>query len=395
MMANPDPDSTGARIAAARKLRHLTQRGLAERASISYSLMFQIEQGAKPASSAVLAAIARALSVSVADLTGQPYIEELRQDQLDGLIQPIREALDLYDLGADPEVTPRPAADLIAHADRMCGLIRSGDLRTAAAELPGLITEATTAAHSRSDDRLWSALASAYRSAYDVATKLGFNDLSSLALDRMAWASDRASDAVSASTRQYLRSLAYLRAGQYRTGMRLAEAGRQVAAQAEAGVERQAIAGQLHLGSAVLAARAGNREETDEHIAAAWRIAREVGEIHRVRWLTFGPTNVAVHHTSALADQCLYAEALDVAKTITVPADWPASRAAHHHAEIARAQLWTGRPGPAFRSLLTARDLAPQQSRHSPAVRETMTGIVRAQRSTPDTVASFAAWLGM
>lgn len=394
-MASPDPDSIGARIAACRKLRHLTQRGLAERASISYSLMFQIEQGAKSASSAVLAALARALSVPVADLTGQPYLEELRQDQLDGLIQPIREALDIYDLGADPEVTARSARDLIGHADRMCGLIRGGDLRTAATELPGLIIETTTAAHSTADDRLWAALASTYRSAYDVATKLGFHDLSSIALDRMAWASERASDAVSAGTRQYLRSLAYLRAGQYRTGMRLAEAGRQIAAQADPGLARAALTGQLHLGSAVLAARAGQRDEADSHIAEAGQIATQTGEIHRVRWLTFGPTNVAVHHTSALVDQCLYAEALDVAKTITVPTDWPASRAAHHHAEIARAQLWTGRAPAAFRSLLTARELAPQQSRHSPAVRDTMAGIVRAQRSTPDTVASFAAWLGM
>lgn len=394
-MASPDPDSVAARIAGCRKVRHLTQRGLAERAKISYSLMFQIEQGKKPASSAVLAALARALSVPVADLTGQPYLEELRQDQLDGLIQPIREALDLYDLGADPAIAPRSLAELVAGAERVCSLVRSGDLRTAASELPGLTTETTTAAHSAADDRLWGALASTYRSAFDVATKLGFHDLSSIALDRMAWSSERASDAVSAGTRQYLRSLTYLRAGRYRTGMRLAEAGRQVAAQADPGLERDAITGQLHLGSAVLAARAGQRDEMTEHIGAAERIAATTGEITRVRWLTFGPTNVAVHHTSALIDQSLYKEALAVAQTITVPADWPASRAAHHHAEIARAQLWTGRAGAAFRSLLTARELAPQQSRHSPTVRQTISGIVRAQRSTPDTVANFAAWVGM
>ncbi|GAB2697568.1 helix-turn-helix domain-containing protein [Kitasatospora kifunensis] len=394
-MASPEPESIGGRIAACRKLRHLTQRGLAERASISYSLMFQIEQGRKPATSAVLASLARAPSVSVADLTGQPYLDELRKDHLDGLIQPIREALDIYDLGTDPDIACRPTAVLVAQADRICAAVRAGDLRSAAANLPGLITETTSAAYSATDDRLWSALASTYRSAYDVATKLGFHDLSSIALDRMAWASERASDAVSAGTRQYLRSLAYLRAGQYRTGMRLAEAGRRAAEQADLGSERSAITGQLHLGSAVLAARAGNNDDMAEHISEASRIAGSTGEITRVRWLTFGPTNVAVHHTSALIDQCRYAEALAVAVTINVPPDWPASRAAHHHAEIARAQLWIGRAPAAFRSLLVARELAPQQARHSPAVRDTMAGIIRAQRSTPNTVANFAVWLGM
>ncbi|MEY9949916.1 helix-turn-helix domain-containing protein [Kitasatospora sp. GAS1066B] len=394
-MANPDPDSVGARIAAFRKVRHFTQRGLADRANISYSLMFKIEQGDKPASPPVLATLARALSVSVADLTGQPYLDALCQDQLDGLIQPIREALDLFDLGADADLPIRSIQQLTADADRMCGLIRGGDLRTVAAELAGLIAEITSAAYTAPDDRLWQALASTYRSAYDIAHKLGFHDLSALALDRMAWASERASDAVSASTRQYLRSLAYLRAGQYRTGMRIAEAGRQLATQAADGLEREAVTGQLHLGSAVLAARAGQRDEAEQQLAAADRIANKVGEIHRVRWLTFGPTNVSVHRTSALIDQCLYLEALQVASTITVPTDWPASRTARHHAEIARALLWTNKHDAAFQNLLRARELAPQQSRHSPTVRETMFAIVRARRTVPDSITGFAAWLGI
>lgn len=394
-MASTDPDSIGARIAAYRKLRHLTQRALAERASISYSLMFQIEQGRREVTPTVCAALARALSVSVPDLTGQPYVDALRQDQLDSLIQPIREAIDLYDLGADPDLPIRAEAELITAASRMCGLIRAGDLRSATAELAGLIAETTSAAYVQPSDQLWQALASNYRSAYDVATKLGFHDLSALALDRMAWASERASDAVSASTRQYLRSLAYLRAGQYRTGQRIAEAGRQLAKQADTGVDRQAVTGQLHLGSAVLAARAGNGDEADEHLAAAERIAAQAGEIHRVRWLTFGPTNVTVHRASALVDQSRYREALQVASTITVPTDWPRSRTAHHYAEIARAYLWTNRADAAFRSLLQARTLAPQQSRHSSAVRETMLGIVRAHRKAPDTVTGFATWLGI
>jgi transcriptional regulator with XRE-family HTH domain len=394
-MPDRDPDTLGARIATTRKLRRLTQRGLALAAGVGYSYLFQIEQGARQPSDVVLAAIARALSVPVADLTGQPYLEELRQDQLDGLIQPIREALDIFDLGADPDIAPRALPQLVTHADRICGLIRASDLRTAATELPALIIETTTAAHTTADDRLWSALATTYRSAYDIASKLGFFDLASIALDRMAWAAERASDPVAAGIRQYLRSLAYLRSGQYRTGIRIAEAGRRTAELAQPGPARAAVTGQLALGAAVLAARAQDRDTTEEYIRQARRIADGVGEIHRERWLTFGPTNVEVHYASALIDQTLYAEALQVARRIRIPADWPVSRAAHHHAEIARAQLWTGSTDAAFRSLLAARRLAPQQARHSPVVRETLAGLVRSQRTVGESIAGYAAWVGM
>ncbi|MEU8785864.1 helix-turn-helix transcriptional regulator [Streptomyces sp. NPDC048637] len=83
-------DHTGARIAHTRKVRRLTQRELADLAHVSYSTLTKVEQGVLPASPSVLGALARSLSVPVTELTGQPYLEELRQDQLDGLINPLR-----------------------------------------------------------------------------------------------------------------------------------------------------------------------------------------------------------------------------------------------------------------------------------------------------------------
>jgi transcriptional regulator with XRE-family HTH domain len=390
-----DDEHTGQRVARIRKLRHFTQQGLAAAANVSASMVTQVERGKKQPSPALLAALARALSVPVTELAGQPFLAELQQDQLDGLINPIRESLDVYDLGADPDVQPRTLDDLVEAADRMCALVRATDLRTAAAELPGLIQEMTTSTHLKPSDRSWSALASAYRSAYDVSTKLGFYDLASIALDRMAWAADRASDPAMAGVRQYLRALGYLRAGQYRTGRRLTEIGRQTAALADPGQARDAVTGQLHLGAAVLAARDKDGDTALGHIDEARRIAAVTGEVTQVHWLTFGPTNVAVHHASILVDQDLYAQALGVAKTIRIPEDWPASRASHHRAEIARAQLWTGRTDAAFRNLLEARRLAPQQTRYSPTVRDTVTGLLSAKRAAPDTLANFAAWVGM
>ena len=63
----------GARTAELRKIRGMTQRALASRANVSYSLLRKVETGDRPASPSFVAAVARALSVPVADLTEQPY----------------------------------------------------------------------------------------------------------------------------------------------------------------------------------------------------------------------------------------------------------------------------------------------------------------------------------
>lgn len=394
MPAYPD-ESIGVRVARIRKARHLTQTGLADRAHLSYGMVQQIEQGKKSPSEATIAALARALLVQVAELKGQPYMREMRAEQLDGLIQPLREALDVYDLGPDPEITPRPLAEIAEDTDELCRLMRATEVRTVATALPALICETITVAHLAPSDQAWAVLASVFRSAYDVATKLGFQDLASTCLDRMAWASERGSDASLAAARQYMRALQYLRSGEFRTGRRLIEVGQKTAAQAEPGLVRDAVSGQLLLCGAVLAARAHDGETAEAFLEEAGALAERTGEAPRVHWLSWGPTNVAVHKVAVLAEQEKFAEAVDAAQGVVLPEGWPVSRQAHHVAEVARAQLFTGRTDAAWHNLLLARQLAPQQVRYSPTVRDTVEGLRSARRSTPDTLTNYAAWVGL
>lgn len=388
-------EHTGARVAHARKVRRLTQRELADLSHVSYSMITKVEQGVVPASPSVIGALARALSVPVAELNGQPYLEELRQDQLDGLINPIREALNVYDLGPDPDVTPRSVEELEEHADGLCAMVRATNIKRVAAELPTLLHEATTNAHLHLTDRSWQLLAGVYRTAYDVTTKLGFPDLCTVALDRMDWAAHRASDPVLGGMRQYLRALAYLRASDYRMGKRLIGLGMATLEQAEQGRVLDVVTGQLYLGAAVLAGRDKDKDSAEGHLREAARIAKRTGPAEKVHWLSFGPTNVRVHRVSVLAELDLYPEAVQQAEEITIPEGWPPSRLAHHHAEVARAQMWTGRTEPAFKSLQLARKLAPQQTRYHPTVRETYAGLEAAKRRMPDTFNNYGAWLGM
>ncbi|WP_331762382.1 helix-turn-helix domain-containing protein (plasmid) [Streptomyces sp. NBC_01527] len=386
-------DHTGIRIARLRRERHLTQKALQELSGLSLSTVQKTEQGLLPLTPHVAACFARALRVSVATIVGQPYEDELRADDLDVLIRPIREALDVYDLGADPDISARSVPALHAEAERLCAAVRGGEIKLAAGDVAGLIQEATTATHEAATREGWITLASLYRTAYDVAAKLGFPDLASLSLARLDWAAHKASDAVFGGMYQYLRALTYLREGQYRTGNRLIALGLSTLQQAEASREREVVIGQLHLGAAVMAGRAHDHDVAKGHLSSAERIAAETGEAVKVHWLAFGPTNVKVHRVSVLAELDQYGEAVEASGGIRIPKDWPRSRTSHHYAELARAQMWTGKLEGAFKSLVKARDVAPQQARYHPTVRETYEGLEAAHRQLPNSFLSYGSWL--
>ncbi|MFI0775568.1 helix-turn-helix domain-containing protein [Streptomyces sp. NPDC021212] len=394
-MPFPDDEHPGARIAHHRKRAGLTQRGLAQKIPYSYSLLTQVESGHKPASPDLVAAVAKALCIDVTALTGQPYVTELQQDRLASLVRPIREALDLYDLGADPAIKPRPTPQLIAAAQALCQQVRATKLHDAALDLPGTMAEITTAAYQAPSSELWAALSSTYRTAHDLAVKLGYYDLSTVALDRMDWAASRASDPLLSAVRQYMRALVYFREGEYTIGQRLVASGQGLLGQAPQTRESQAVAGQLHLGASIIAARAEDEGAVTTHLAEAKSYADRVGEATDVHWLSFGPTNVSLHAVSAHVEMRHYGEALREAAKVRIPKDWPASRAAHFYVDQARAQMEAGRNEAALKSIVTARKLAPQQTRYHSGARETIRSLIHLSRRTPDTLDHLAAWVGL
>lgn len=270
-------DHTGARMKRLRLERHLTQQAVSDLSQVPYSTYTKTEQGVIPASPHLIAAVARALRVSVDTITGQPYATELRADELDILIRPIRQALDVYDLGCDPDITPRAHQLLIDDAEALLVAVRAGEIKRTASRLPALIQEATTAAHAVPGRDRWLLLASLYRTSYDVASKLGYFDLAALALARMDWAAERGSDAVFGGMYRYMRALTYLRDGEYRTGERLVDLGLRTLAQADPSREREVVTGQLHLGAAVMAGRSKDGSRAEGHLAEAERIASGTG----------------------------------------------------------------------------------------------------------------------
>lgn len=394
-MPVPDGDRTGARIAMYRKRAGLTQQGLAQRIPYSYSMLHQVESGHKAASPQLVTAVARALHVDVSSLTGPPVQGPL-PDRVATIIRPVREALDLYDLPTDSYIPTTPADELVTAADALCRDVRAARLHQAAATLPSVLADLTVTCREAGGTESWRALASVYRSAHDIALKLGRDDLAHLALDRMGWAAEHASDPVLAAIRQYKRALSYrARDADHSIGLRLVADGHRLLEQAESACDQEAVVGQLHLGAAVLAARAEDQTRAVGHLGRARDVARKTGEVGWVHWLSFGPANVGVHETYVRLELCQFDKAFAVARTVRPPRGWAASRKAAHLVDRARAEMETGRTERALGSLLKAREMAPQQTRYHPRVRETVRALLHLRRQAPDRLARMASWVGV
>ncbi|GAA1334382.1 helix-turn-helix domain-containing protein (plasmid) [Streptomyces sp. NBC_00053] len=393
-MPTPDERSTADRIREQRKRARLSQRELSARIPYSYSLLNQVECGARVATADFTAAVAAALGIDITTLTGPPHVTEMQHGLLASLVRPIRESLALYDLAPDGNMPARPTDKLVHEADRLCQEVRATHLRKAARALPGVINDLTLAAHTVPTTEAWRALASTYRTAHDIAIKLGFPDLAIVALDRMGWAAEHASDPCLAAIRQYRRALGHAEAEQC-LGRRLVAAGQELVAD-QTTREGLAVAGQLHLGASAVAARAGDTNAVEQHIAAARELADRVGgEAREVHWLSFGQMNVTLHEMGAAIAMRQFDDALRQARAVRLPPATLTSRRARFLVDRAVVEMETGHLDASLRHLVAARRAAPEQTRYHPRTRETVTGLLHTSRRTSDPLANMATWIGL
>ncbi|MFB6811261.1 helix-turn-helix domain-containing protein [Streptomyces sp. NPDC056387] len=391
-MPLPDDDHTGSRIREQRRLHHLTQQQLADRIPYSLSLLNQVECGARRASDGLVAAVARALGVDSSDLTGPPAVTSLPPDRLVALVAPIREALDRYDLGPNPDLPAvRPVRELAAAADTLCQRVRATHLRAAAKALPALILELTHTVWVAPSTEAWRALASTYRTAHDVALKLDHPDLARIALDRMGWAAGRASDACIEAVQRYKRATLWRCA----TSKPLILSGQSLLA-GETSREALAVTGQLHLGMATVAAKNEDATSVETHLAAARELADRVGgEAGDVHWLSFGRVNVRLHELGASIAMRQFDDALGQARALTLPSSTLTSRRARYLVDRALVEMEAGSPKTSLKFLAQARQVAPEQTRHLPGTRTTIRGLVHMSRRAPDSLGGMARWIGL
>ncbi|RJO76966.1 XRE family transcriptional regulator [Nocardia panacis] len=397
-----DRRGVGARVAERRKLNGLTQPQLADRSNLSASLVRQVEQGRVPATPAFLAAVSKALHCSVADLTGQPYPPAAGRDtEAYTAIGAVRAELAAYDLDPDETVTTiRPLAEIELDVADIGRARRNASFQKLGAQLPTLLPEVRAAVHRSTGverDRAFVMLCELYYSSHSLAHKLGFADLATIAIERMAWAANESGHQVWMAASQFQRAAILTSGGNWNAALKYLESCR-------ASIESRLVAGHrgdlvswggLHLQSGLAAARSGRRSLADAHLAEARESANRLGADGLDPILTFGPTNVGIWSVALAVEGLDAIEALNRASALVIPADMPKERVGMHWIDVSRAYLLNGDRTSAFDALAAARTIAPAQTRYNPMVHETIRALARAEARRTDTVAGFAAWCGI
>lgn len=393
-------DAIGRRIAHARKLRGLTQIGLAGRAHVSKSLISQVESGHKPATPSLIAAVSNALDVDATDLTGQPYRgTEPRSDRIYAAIPQIRQALVYWDIPPILDVPPRPLADLAAETEQVRRLRMQASYVELGALLPALMNELTVHAHqARNSERsqAFRLLTDAYTAVDSMAYKLGYMDLFALAVERMSWAARQADDPMLAPVAAIRRSSAFLATGAWDGGMRLLDrASREIEDSLADHPAALSVLGTVHLRIAIMAARGGRASPAWDGISRAREISGRIGRETRDYGLLFGPANVAIHEVAVAVELGDADEAIRRGASLELPATLPRERSSHHYIDLSRAWLWQRDHVKALACVRRAEQLAPQRTRYHPMARETVARLLDIQRRMPEQLRGIAARMGL
>lgn len=393
-----DAESIGGRIAAQRKLHGLTQRQLSDRAHVSYSLLQKVEQGERPATMPMVAAVAAALGLERNTLTGQPYRTGKRgQDAVHDLVPAIRHELVAYRLAPLDHFEAVSTAQLAVMVAKVSQARHDVDLTDLATRLPPTLSALRAASQTLTGtdrERVMSLLAETYYAARQLLHKLGYNDLATLVCDRYAWAAEQSGDPLAVALAQVFIAGELDAAADWRSATSVMETAVSSVPETD-DLPTLSVLGFLHLMAGYMAAHGGDSGATWAHYAEATALADRIGHDRDDYRLQFGPTNVSIWGTSLGVELQDGPKAVALADRVHLPAGTPPERAGHHFIDLARSQVLNGDRPAALQALMEARRIAPQQTRYHPLVRETLHTLARSERRRSDTLRGLAAWVGM
>ena len=391
----------GGRVAEERKLAGWTQVKLAYEAKVSLSLVRAVEQGRAPASPAFVSACARALNVGVAELLQQPYPRRNRAEhEVHAAIPAIRREMAAYRLEPLDDIPQRSLQELAQDVAEVARLRHLVNLHQLGAQLPGLLAELRAAVHTLTGierEHAFKLLAEVYAAAGQLTYKLGYTDLASLTTEHYEWAAAQSGDELAVLVGDYFRAGELIIAADWNSALPLLEKSRHRIEKdiGKANPVVLSVWGNLHLKSGLAAARAGNRDLADAHLAEAHHTAQRIGADRDDYRLCFGPTNVHIWSVGLAVEMLDGTEAVKRAEKFVLPPSTQRERAGHHCIDLARGYLLHGNKTKAFTTLLQAKNIAPTQTRYSPMVHETIRVLARQETRTSHTLRGLATWCGI
>jgi transcriptional regulator with XRE-family HTH domain len=374
----------GERIMTRRKLRGLSIRRAAELADMSPSTWSRIENGLRGADNLqILASMSMVLRCSVMDLIGDGYVS-LTSDGV-GLVDDVHDILAaLIETALEDEATADPASldYLDAEADLLEELYRRGDFTGTAARLAPYLRRlhatAVTATDTATVTRTRELTVQAAHRTMNVMRSTGQRADTYLAGERARDAAAELDDLSLKGIAAFTRAHAALSCGSMERGHKFAAAGLRLLDGGLADRRTMAVAGQLHLTSAMTLYGLKRESEAETHLAEAEDLATRTGDCgQELGW--FGPTNLAFWMVAMEVDRDPR-RALVIANTTNPRAIDAPTRQASFYLDAARACSRIGSRDSdraAIRMIASAENVAPQRIRFNPLAREVLRIVVR------------------
>ncbi len=382
----PEGLTIGERIRACRRFRGMTLQELADLSGLSKGFLSMVENGRRTLDRrSHLDAVANALQVSLADLTGQPYRADKAQSAAHAAIPALQVALmdsaldDPLDIPARPLHLLADDVSLAGRLEKACDYAELGRI------LPNLISElhvrAVTGEGSEREAAL-QLLVQSCQGAFYTLKDLGYNELAWIAADQAHQAATRLGDPVWISAAEFLRCHALMGAKARQRALRRAV---RAADLLQPHLDDRLAAemyGMLHLTAALASATLTKPDTADDHLSEAAAIADRTGECDSELLRTgFGPTNVGIWRI-AIAMELGDPERAIAASAHVEPDRLWRGRRAMFYCDLGRAYARIpGKERLAVEKLREAEKLAPQRIRAYPMARDTVATMLNRARA--------------
>jgi transcriptional regulator with XRE-family HTH domain len=374
----------GRRVAAIRDRRKMSQQLLADLVGISRGGLSKYETGERPIDSRkMLYALATALQVSVAELTGHAEDRYLSAAGAFHAAAPLIEAA-LMSAGHTDDDRPLLPVDVLTRdADLALDLRMAGDLSALGGMLPPLITDCyrrTTDGPDSEREQAWAALSRAAFATGLASKGLGLVSLAWNAARVTAEAASACGDRLALAASEFVSSQVLLAMpGSITASLgRAQNAADQLQTDLTATPEGMQMYGMLHLQAALASAAIGN--DSAAHLAEAREMSDQTGEGGQAFKLDFGESNVGVWGMSVALEEERGGDAVALAATVDPAALGTAERQARYYIELARGHSMEGQYSQAMAALLHAETVAPQYVRSRSIVRELVGYMMRKAR---------------
>lgn len=383
-----DDSGLGARIACWRERRGMTQLLLADRIGRSKSWIEKVEAGTRSASRLpILLSICHELRVDLPVLIGRDLERDTRQciDELQ--VESIRTALERYD-GLRNDIPPGFKADvsrLRRQVTYVWSAFEMADYEVVSRTLSGLLIDAQRSNVIDGNEDTARILTEVYQVTASTLRKLGEYSLAWLAGDRGIALAEQVGDPILAALTGFRVANALVALGRPEPAYDLNIS---FASRLEPNLrspEDMSVYGNAVLQAAMAAATAGNAVGVRDLIREAQEVAKRVPDRANHHRLSFGSTNVGIHHVSALVSLGEGGLAVETASRIDDAGIHAIrrERRANHYVDVARGYSQSGQREEALEKLLEAETLAPREVNCRPIARGTIENLIERSCGKP------------